>query len=80
MATRAQRITMETAGSRIVGDLTLPEESYRSRFSDFLNKQDLAFLALTDAEVTPLAGGPARRLPFLAVSRAHVQLAYELDA
>lgn len=78
MGTRAQRVVFETDRNRIVGDLTMPEEGYRSRLSDILNRQGLAFVALTGAEVAPLVGGPSRTHAFLAVARDHIQLAYEL--
>lgn len=78
MATRKQRVVFDTAGNRIVGDLLLPEESYRSRLSDLLNRQGLNFISLTDAEVTP-HGGPPEAHAFLAVAREHVQIAFELE-
>jgi uncharacterized protein DUF6812 len=77
MATRTQRVVFETDRNRVVGDLILPEEGYRSRLSDLLNQQGLAFVPLTDAEVMPLDGGPAQAHAFLAVARDHIQLAYE---
>ena len=42
METRVERVVLETAKHRIVGDLTLPREGYRSRLSDFLNRGDLS--------------------------------------
>lgn len=77
MATRTHRVVLETGRNRIVGDLTLPEDGYRSRLSDLLNRQGLAFVALTSAEVT-LADGPPQRHSFLAVARDHIEIAYEL--
>ena len=78
MGTRTQRVVFETGRNRVVGDLTLPEEGYRSRLSDVLNRQGLSFVPLTGAEVMPLDGGPAEAHAFLAVARDHIQLAYEL--
>lgn len=78
MATREQRVVLETDRNRVVGDLTMPEGGYRSRLSDLLNRQSLVFIPLTGAEVTPLDGGPTQTYAFLAVARDHVELAYEL--
>lgn len=80
MGTYKQRVALKTASDRIVGDLALPEDGYRSRLSDFLNRQGLAFIPLTRAEVTPLDGGPTETHAFLAVGLNHVQLAHELNA
>jgi hypothetical protein len=76
MGTRTHRVVLETGRNRIIGDLTLPEDGYRSRLSDLLNRQGLAFVALTSAEVT-LDGGEIERHPFLAVARDHIEIAYE---
>jgi hypothetical protein len=76
MRQRGQRVIMETARHRIIGNLLLPSEGYRSRMTDFLSAPDSAFLALTDVEVEPLNGdGPALRRGYVALSRAHVVLA-----
>jgi hypothetical protein len=81
MESRVERVVLETERYRIVGDLTLPREGYRSRLSDFLNRGDLAFIPLVNVEVSPLDGNgssPERRT-FLAVARSHVQLAHPLE-
>jgi len=76
MDTRVERVILETPRHRIVGDLTLPREGYRSRLSDFLNRGDLDFVPLTDAEIISDNGTPTERRSFVAVARQHVQLAY----
>jgi hypothetical protein len=81
METRIERVVLETDRHRIVGDLTMPREGYRSRLSDFLNRGDLDFIPLANVELTPLGAngvGPEKR-QFLAVARAHIQLAHPLD-
>ena len=77
MDTRIERIVLETDRHRIVGNLTLPRDGYRSRLSDYLNQGEIAFIPLTDAEITLIANGkgPEQR-EFIAVAREHVQLAY----
>jgi hypothetical protein len=75
---RVERIVLETAGQRIVGDLTLPREGYRSRLSDYLNQGDMDFIPLTNAEITGLDGGDRTGREFVAVARTHIQLAYPL--
>ena len=76
-------MVLETTRHRIVGDLTLPREGYRSRLSEFLNRGDLDFIPLVNAEIGPLndaAPGPAEgSRGFVAVARTHVQLAYPLE-
>jgi hypothetical protein len=73
---RVERVVLETRRHRIVGDLTLPREGYRSRLSDFLNRGDLDFVPLTDAEIISTDGAAPERRSFVAVARQHVQLAY----
>ncbi len=74
---RHQKVVLETSRHRIVGQVTLPAEGVRSRLSGLLNREGLTFVALVDAEITQHTGGPPVRLPFVAVAREHVQLAYE---
>ena len=75
--TRIERVVLETDRHRIVGDLTLPREGYRSRLSDYLNRGDLDFIPLVNAELAPLNGGSsAETRSFIAVARTHVQLAF----
>ena len=76
METRVERVVLETERHRIVGDLTMPREGYRSRFSDFLNRGDLDFIPLANVEMEPLGRGDGGRRSFVAVARTHVQLAY----
>jgi hypothetical protein len=77
MDTRIERVVLETDRHRIVGDLHMPREGYRSRLSDYLNRGDDRFVPLANAEVRPLNGeGRAEVRNFLAVSRDHVTLAY----
>ena len=77
MDTRVERIVLETARHRIVGDLTLPREGYRSRLSDYLNRGDMAFIPLANAVVTAIDDrGSAQERDFIAVGRTHVHLAY----
>lgn len=76
METRVERVVLETDRQRIVGDLTMPREGYRSRLSDFLNRGDLDFIPLANAEIRSLNGAVAEQRSFVAVARTHVQLAY----
>jgi hypothetical protein len=73
---RVERAVFETDRQLIVGDVTLPPEGYQSRFSDVLNRRDLDFLSLTNAEITSLADGTLKERPFMVVSKAQVRLAY----
>lgn len=85
METRVERVVLETPSHRIVGDLTLPREGYRSRLSDFLNRGDVNFIPLVNAEIEARNGNEGNGngvilRNFIAVARDHVQLAYPLDA
>jgi hypothetical protein len=75
---RIERAVFETDRHRVVGNVTLPPEGYQSRFSDLLNREDLGFIPLIDAEVAPLGGGDVERYPFLALGKAHIRVAYPL--
>jgi len=76
MEHRDERIVVETDRYRISGMLHLPRDGYRSRLTDYLNAGERAFLALTDAEITPLNGdGPTEQRPFVALSVNHIVLA-----
>jgi hypothetical protein len=79
METRVERIVLETERHRIIGDLTLPREGYRSRLSDYLNRGDLDFIPLVNVELSPLNGGSPETREFVAVARTHVRLAFPHD-
>jgi hypothetical protein len=79
METRTERVVVETERHRIVGDVTLPREGYRSRLSEYLNHGDIDFIPLVDVELTPLEGGAPERRSFVAVARSHVQLAFPYE-
>ncbi len=79
MQHRQERISLETARHRITGMATLARDGYRSRLSDLLNASERDFIALTDATVTPLDGGPPADHGFLAVGRSHIVFAVTLD-
>jgi hypothetical protein len=79
MDTRVQRIVIETTRLRIVGDVTLPTEGFRTRLSDVLNRQDTGFIPLVNVELSPIGGGDLESQPFVAVARNQIQIAYELD-
>jgi hypothetical protein len=78
MEMRVERVVLETDRHRVVGDLHLPREGYRSRLSDYLNRGDDEFVPLSNAQIHSLNGrpGPVEERDFLAVGRHHVTLAY----
>jgi hypothetical protein len=77
---RVERVLFETDRQRIVGDVTLPPEGYQSRFSDSLNRPDVTFIPVVNAEISSLMGGDVERRPFLVVCKTHVRIAYPLDS
>jgi hypothetical protein len=76
---RRERVVFETDRHLVIGDLTLPPEGYQSRFSDAVNRSEVAFIPLLDVEIKPLADGEAERRSFVVLAKEHVRLAYPLD-
>ena len=75
-----ERVRFETDRHMVVGDVTLPPEGYQSRFSDAINRGDIAFIPLIDVEITPLEGGVSERREFVVLAKAHVRVAYPISA
>lgn len=73
---RRERVFFETDRHTVVGDVTLPAEGYQARLSDAINRGEVAFLPLTDVELTPLAGGETERRDFVVLAKSHIRLAY----
>jgi hypothetical protein len=72
---RRERIRIETERHRIMGELTLARDGYRSRVSDVLNAPERDFLTLTEVAVEPLEGGPVELFPYLTLARRHIVFA-----
>jgi hypothetical protein len=79
IAHRVERAVFETDRQLVVGDVTLPPEGYKSRFSDVLNRGDLDFLSLTNAEITSLVDGTVKERPFMVISKHQIRLAYPFN-
>jgi hypothetical protein len=77
---RVERVQLETDRHRIVGDVTLPPEGYQSRFSDSLNRPDVTFIPIVNAEISSLMGGDVEHLPFMVVSKSHVRIAFPVES
>ena len=78
---RTERVYLETEHHRIMGDLTLARDGYRSRVSDFLNATEREFLTLTDATVELVGNeGKGTVHPVVSVSRRHIVLAIPQNA
>lgn len=75
---RVERAVFETDRHTIIGDVTLPPAGYQSRFSDSLNRGDLEFVALTNAEITSHEDGTVSERPFVVVAKGHIRHAYPL--
>jgi hypothetical protein len=76
---RRERVVFETDRHLVIGNVTLPPEGYQSRFSDAVNRADVAFIPLLDVEITPLAGGEPVRRTFIILAKEHIRLAYPVD-
>jgi hypothetical protein len=74
MDLRKEKVVVETDRYRVTGSMTLPADGFRSRLSDHVNRDDLAFFTIEDAELIPLDGGDARTEPVLMLAREHVRL------
>jgi len=69
----SERVVLETARQRIIGEVTLARDGYRSRASDMLNASERNFLPLTAASVAPLDGSaPISTYELLAMRRDHI--------
>lgn len=77
---RVERVQFETDRQRIVGDVTLPPDGYQSRFSDSLNRPEVTFIPLVNAEISSLMGGDVEHMPFLVLCKSHVRIAYPLNS
>jgi hypothetical protein len=75
---RVERVQFETDRQRIVGDVTLPSEGYQSRFSDALNRPEVVFIPLVNAEISSLMGGDVEHRPFIVVCKSHIRVAFPL--
>lgn len=76
---RRERVVFETDQHIVVGDVTLPPDGYQSRFSDAVNRGDVAFIPLVDVEITPQGGGVTERRSFIVLAKTHVRFAYPLE-
>lgn len=76
---RRERVVFETDRHLVVGNVTLPPEGYQSRFSDAVNRADVAFIPLLEVEITPLAGGETVQRDFIVLAKEHIRLAYPID-
>lgn len=74
MDLRQEKVVVETDRYRVVGSMTLPADGFRSRLSDHINREDLTFFTIVDAELTPLEGGESWTAPVLMLAREHVRL------
>jgi hypothetical protein len=78
---RYERISIDTPRHRVIGNVTLAADGYRSRLSDLLNAPEKDFIALSGAIVQELDGDRTiRRHEFIAVHRHHVVFAVSLGA
>lgn len=76
---RRERAVFETERHLVVGEVTLPPEGYQSRFSDLLNRGDIPFIAVTNAEITSIASGDVVRRAFIVLGKSHILIAYPAD-
>ena len=68
-------MVLETDRYRITGALTLPEEGFRSRLSDYVNQRDREFLTISTATIEPLDGSAQPRSEeFLMIGRRHIRM------
>jgi len=74
MDLRKENVVVETDRYRVTGSMTLPADGFRSRLSDHVNREDLTFFTIEDAELVALDGGEARTVPVLMLARAHARL------
>jgi len=72
---RLERVVVETDRYRVEGDVRLPQESYRSRISDYINRPEQEFLTLINVELRSIDGsGRDWDTPVLMLARRHIRL------
>jgi hypothetical protein len=76
---RIERVRFETDRHVVVGDVMLPTDGYQSRFSDSMNRADIPFLAVVNADVTPLEGGETVHRDFIVIGKNHIHLAFPVE-
>jgi hypothetical protein len=76
---RVERVQFETDRHLIIGNVTLPPEGYQSRFSDSLNRPDVAFLPVVDVEIKPLDGGETVLRDFIVLGMDHIRIAFPIE-
>jgi hypothetical protein len=76
---RVERVQFETDRHVITGNVTLPPEGYQSRFSDSLNRPDIAFIPVVDVEIRSIESGDSVRREFIVVNKEHVRAAFPIE-
>lgn len=72
---RLERVVVETDRYRVEGDVKLPQEGYRSRISDYINRPEQEFLTLINVELRSIDGsGRDWDTPILMLARRHIRL------
>jgi hypothetical protein len=72
---RQEKVVVETDRYRVEGMLTLPQEGYRSRVSDHVNRRDQEFFTILDADLVAIDGsGRDWNAPVLMLARRHIRL------
>ena len=72
---RLERVVVETDRYRVEGDVRLPQEGYRSRISDYINRPEQEFLTLINVELRSIDGsGRDWDTPVFMLARRHIRL------
>ena len=72
---RLERVVVETDRYRVEGDVRLPQEGYRSRISDYINRPEQQFITLINVELRSIDGsGRDWDTPILMLARRHIRL------
>jgi hypothetical protein len=72
---RLERVVVETDRYRVEGDVRLPQEGYRSRISDYINRPEQEFITLINVELRAIDGsGRDWDTPVLMLARRHIRL------
>ena len=72
---RLERVVVETDRYRVEGDVRLPQEGYRSRISDYINRPEQEFITLINVELRAIDGsGRDWNTPVLMLARRHIRL------
>lgn len=75
------KVEIDTRGHKIIGIVHLPTMAYRGRLSDLLNRKEVTFLSISDAQVYSKENleKPGYTADYIAVNINNIEIVKQLD-